>query len=62
MSSFFDLTNTPLQVKQGGEGRERKERKDPTPKRQRGVGVVDMGEPNLAGHPVWAVLSKAQRR
>lgn len=24
--------------------------------------VVDMGEPNLACHPVWTVLSKAQGR
>jgi len=30
--------------------------------RGRGVVFVDMGESNLARHPVRAVLSKAQRR
>lgn len=36
-----------------GEGRQKEEQEEV---------VLDMGEPNLACHPVWAVLPKAQGR
>lgn len=69
-----DLSNTPLgsskvvTVGEGGkkEGAERRKSRGVPHERGReglgAMGFVDMGEPNLACHPVGAVLPKAQRR